>query len=75
MVGDHHALGLAAWTVRPADDHLAVRRYAPVSTADLEAILDKPEPWYGRRWARWNLGWRAREAVARERRPSGSRRP
>jgi hypothetical protein len=64
VVGEDHALGLATWTVRPPETRLALRRYEPTGTADLEAILDSPEPWYGRRWARWNVPSRVREAAA-----------
>jgi peptidoglycan/xylan/chitin deacetylase (PgdA/CDA1 family) len=67
-VGLHHTLGFATWTVRPAEDRFAVRRYEPIGVADLGPILDSPEPWYGARWARWTLPWRAREAGVRVRR-------
>jgi peptidoglycan/xylan/chitin deacetylase (PgdA/CDA1 family) len=62
-VGEHHSLGLATWT--PKASALAVRRYEPLDLDDLRAILDAPEPWYGTRWARWTLPWRAREVAAR----------
>jgi peptidoglycan/xylan/chitin deacetylase (PgdA/CDA1 family) len=67
VVGEDHALGLATWTVRPPETRLALRRYEPTGAADLAAILDSPEPWYGRRWARWTLPGRAREVGHRVR--------
>ena len=68
LVGRDHALGLATWTFRPPETRFALRRYEPTGVADLEAILEAPEPWYGHRWARNTLPGRAREAVHRFRR-------
>jgi peptidoglycan/xylan/chitin deacetylase (PgdA/CDA1 family) len=65
MVGRQHTLGLATWTWHQPERELAVRRYEPIDTDDISAILDAPEPSYGVRWARWNLPSRAREARLR----------
>jgi peptidoglycan/xylan/chitin deacetylase (PgdA/CDA1 family) len=67
-VGEHHALGLATWTLRAPDTPLAIRRYEPTTVTEVGAIVDAPEPWYGRRWLRWNAPWRAREIARRIRR-------
>jgi peptidoglycan/xylan/chitin deacetylase (PgdA/CDA1 family) len=67
VVGSSHKLALATWTLRPAKSRLALRRYEPLDGSELDAILDRPEPWYGRRWARWTLPWRARELAMRVR--------
>jgi peptidoglycan/xylan/chitin deacetylase (PgdA/CDA1 family) len=64
-VARRHALGLATWTMRTAAAPYAVRRYGPVGAGDLDRILRCPEPWYGQRWLRSNLPWRAREATRR----------
>jgi len=60
-VARDHELALATWTMRPPLDRFALRRYEPVNVDDLARILAKPEPWYGARWAQWNLAARARE--------------
>jgi len=67
VVGSSHALALATWTLGPAKRRLALRRYESHGVSELNAILDNPEPSYGRRWARWTLPWRARELAMRAR--------
>ena len=63
LVGAHHVFGLATWSLRPS--RLALRRYEPLDTNELAAILETPEPWYGIRWARWTVPARVREAAHR----------
>jgi peptidoglycan/xylan/chitin deacetylase (PgdA/CDA1 family) len=64
-VGVEHRLAFATWTLGRRDDRLTVRRYEPENCADLERILDNPEPWYGARWLRTNAPFRLRETTLR----------
>lgn len=65
VVSAEHRLALSTWRMVRPWDRFAIRRYEPMSTGQLEWILEQPEPRYGRDWLRWNVPLRVREATLR----------